>query len=101
MFFAGGTCLVLIAITDFLTPRLSFFLKPLLCGLVITAVELIFGLVFNVILGLDVWNYSGQPYNLFGQICLFFSLIWVFVSIPALLLTRLTRSVLLYVGNEK
>ncbi len=94
MFFAGGLCLTLIAFTDYLTPRLSFFLKAVLCGLVITAVELVFGLVFNVLLGLDVWNYSGEPLNLFGQICLPFTLIWVFVSIPALLLTRLTREML-------
>ncbi len=99
MFFAGGICLTLIALTDILTPRLNFFIKPLICGLVITAVELVFGLVFNVIMGLGVWNYSGEPYNLFGQICLYFSVMWVFISIPALLLTRLTRSVVLNNGG--
>ncbi len=86
---------MLIAFIDYLTPRLSFFFKAVLCGLVITAVELVFGVIFNLILGLNVWNYSGEPLNLFGQICLPFTLIWVLVSLPALLLTRLTRPVLI------
>ena len=94
MFFAGGICLTLIAATDYLTPRLRFLFKALLCGLVITAVELVFGLIFNVLLGLNVWNYSGEPLNLFGQICLPFTFIWVLISVPALLLTRLTRHIL-------
>ena len=94
MFFAGGICLTLIAATDYLTPRLLFLFKALLCGLVITAVELVFGLIFNVLLGLNVWNYSGEPLNLFGQICLPFTFIWVLISVPALLLTRLTREML-------
>lgn len=94
MFFAGGICLTLIAATDYLTPRLFFLFKALLCGLVITAVELVFGLIFNVLLGLNVWNYSGEPLNLFGQICLPFTFIWVLISVPALLLTRLTREIL-------
>lgn len=94
MFFAGGICLTLIAATDFLTPRLSFLFKALLSGLVITAVELIFGLIFNLLLGFNVWDYSGEPLNLFGQICLPFTLIWVLVSVPALLLTRLTRDMI-------
>ena len=94
MFFAGGICLTLIAVTDFLTPRLSFLFKALISGLVITAVELIFGLIFNLLLGLNVWNYSGEPLNLFGQICLPFTLVWVLISVPALLLTRLTRDMM-------
>lgn len=42
----------------------------------ITAVELVFGLIFNVKLGLRVWDYSTVPLNFRGQICLRFSLVW-------------------------
>lgn len=44
---------------------------------IITGVELVFGLVFNRALGMGVWDYSRVPLNLWGQICLPFTLIWL------------------------
>jgi uncharacterized membrane protein len=67
---------MLIAAVDRASPRLNILIKAILCGLIITLVELTFGLIFNVLLGLNVWNYSGEALNLFGQICLPFTLIW-------------------------
>ena len=101
MFFAGGICLVVIALIDTLTPGVRFIFKPILCGLAITAVELIFGLILNVALGMSVWNYSSEPLNLFGQVCLLFSVLWVIISIPALLLARLTRLLLVKAQIEQ
>ena len=37
------------------------------------------GLLFNR--DYQVWDYRGQPLNLFGQICPVFSLIWIPVGI--------------------
>lgn len=99
MFFAGGLCLALIALTDALTPKMRFFPKILLCGLIITAVEFIFGLLLNVILRLNVWDYRTEPYNFLGQICPSFSAIWVLVSALAVPLVRLTGS--LFEGKEE
>ena len=36
----------------------------------ITCAEFLTGLVVNRALGLGVWDYSKQPHNLMGQICL-------------------------------
>lgn len=36
--------------------------------------------------GLGVWDYSGMPLNYKGQICLPFSILWIFVSIAAVVL---------------
>ena len=48
-----------------------------LCGAVlITAVEFLFGFVFNLRLQRGVWDYSGRRLQLFGQICLGYSLLW-------------------------
>lgn len=44
---------------------------------IITGVELVFGLIFNRALGMGVWDYSRVPLNLWGQICLPFTLIWL------------------------
>lgn len=43
---------------------------------VITAVEFLTGLVVNRLLRLGVWDYSKCRYQLYGQICLPFSLLW-------------------------
>lgn len=52
-------------------------LQALACAALVTAVELIAGLVLNVWLNMNVWDYSNLPVNLWGQICLSFSLTWV------------------------
>ncbi|MBQ3180693.1 MAG: hypothetical protein IJB55_04995, partial [Firmicutes bacterium] len=57
-------------------------------ALLITAVELVFGVVFNIVLGADVWDYTSVPYNFCGQICLPYFLIWVGL---AAVLVRLVR----------
>jgi len=59
--------------------------KSLLGGGLITAIEFVFGLVFNIILRKNVWDYSRMPFNLFGQICAVYSAFWValsFLGIP-------------------
>ena len=40
----------------------------------------------HVWLGLGVWDYSGMLLNYKGQICLPFSILWIFVSIAAVVL---------------
>ena len=45
-------------------------------AVIITLLEFIFGIVFNLMLDMNVWDYSNVPMNLMGQICLPFSLIW-------------------------
>lgn len=50
------------------------------CGVAITAVEFVAGLIINVWLGMDVWDYSNIVGNLMGQVCLPFTLLWIFLS---------------------
>ena len=42
----------------------------------VTVVELVMGVVLNLWLGLGVWDYSGLPFNLLGQICPQYSALW-------------------------
>lgn len=53
---------------------------------IVTGAELATGMILNVWLGLGVWDYSGMPLNYKGQICLPFSILWIFVSIAAVVL---------------
>lgn len=79
MFFAGA-----IVLTSFYyinqKYEMNFILKCLVGMLIITAVELLFGLIFNIILKEHVWDYSGVPLNFLGQVCVPFSLIWFALS---------------------
>lgn len=62
---------------------------------IITLVELVTGLIVNVWLKLNVWDYSPLPYNFLGQICLLYTNIWFFMSFFAILLDDYLRYFLL------
>ena len=47
-----------------------------------TGIELAVGAVFNLGLGWRIWDYSGQPLNFKGQICLLYSGLWYLLSLP-------------------
>ena len=53
---------------------------------IITAYEFAVGCVVNLRLGWQVWDYSGQPGNLLGQVCPLFCFLWFLLSLPVLLL---------------
>lgn len=72
---AGGLCAMLLYLI-FASVSLSVWAAYLIGAAVISAVELAFGLLFNVRLKLNVWDYSFVPFNFMGQICLRFSLVW-------------------------
>lgn len=59
----------------------QYIWKAFLGMLVISALEFVCGAVVNVRLQKNVWDYSGLPMNLYGQICLGFSLIWALLSL--------------------
>ena len=52
------------------------WLQAAACAALVTAVELVAGLLLNVWLGLGIWDYSHMPLNLWGQICPQFSFVW-------------------------
>lgn len=52
------------------------WLQAAVCAALVTLVEFCAGCVLNLWLGLDIWDYSDIPFNLLGQICLPFSLVW-------------------------
>ena len=83
----GGMCfLVCGGLNEWLSWDTPLWIQALICCMAITAAELVAGLVLNVWLGLNIWDYSGLPYNLAGQVCLGYSCLWYMLSIPAILL---------------
>ena len=87
MALAGGACLCLIdAVCNNRLRAMPLSVKCFAGSSIITAVEFGTGVVVNLILKLNVWDYSQMPMNILGQICMPFSLLWYLVTLPAMLL---------------
>lgn len=84
MFLAGGLCFVLIGHLNAVRPRLALPLRALFGAGIITAVELMFGLLVNR--NYTVWDYRSRPGNLWGQICPSFCLLWAVLALAALVI---------------
>ncbi len=84
MFLAGGTCFLLIGKLSLVRPRLPLPLRAVVGAGIVTMVELAVGLVANR--NYEVWDYRSRPGNFLGQICPAFTLLWIPVSLLALLL---------------
>ncbi len=79
--------------------QVALISQMVLSACIITVLELVTGLIFNVWLGIGVWDYSDVPYNLMGQICLPYSMLWLILSLACILLDDWVRYRLF--GEEK
>ena len=99
MLIAGGLCFVLIGNLNRKRKDMSLVSQMFLSTFIITGIELVTGLIVNVWLELEVWDYSDLPYNFMGQICLLYTNVWFFLSVLGILLDDYTRYFLM--GEEK
>jgi uncharacterized membrane protein len=87
MFMLGGICFVLIGlINEFYDWNMPLWKQMLIACLVVTVAEFVAGVILNIWLGLDIWDYSNLTFNLLGQISLQYSILWFFLSLPAIVL---------------
>lgn len=77
---AGGISLLFLIKTFKKLKNAPHYFRAIIGGGIITGVELVFGVVFNLFLGMSVWNYSAVPGNILGQICPVYSLLWCGIS---------------------
>ena len=92
MALVGGVCFILIgAINEYLPWELGMIQQAFIGASIVTAVELIAGLILNVWLKLGIWDYSNMPFNLWGQICLPFFFAWLALSIVAIVIDDYLR----------
>lgn len=90
MLLLGGLCFLLIYL---ICTRLAIPLwrRWVLCAAAVTGLEFLTGCAVNLLLGWAVWDYSGVPGNLLGQICPVFSLYWLALAVPCSALSRAIR----------
>jgi uncharacterized membrane protein len=63
---------------------MPIWIQMLICAAGITAIEFVAGIILNIILQLNVWDYSNMPFNILGQVCLPFSFLWFLLSFAAI-----------------
>ena len=81
MLLAGGICFVTFAKIGEKFKKKTLLARAVIGSAFVTAIEFIFGVIFNILLKKDVWDYSKMPFNFKGQICLLYSIFWVALSI--------------------
>lgn len=88
MFILGGLCFVVIGLlNEHLFPwDLALMQQAVIGAVIITVLEFLTGCIVNLWLGWDVWDYSGLPFNLLGQVCLYYFLLWVLLAVVCIVL---------------
>ena len=76
MFLCGGACFLCCGLlNENVKVKMSFISQMVLSSVIITALEFVTGLIVNVWLKMDIWDYSHLPYNFMGQVCLLYSVL--------------------------
>lgn len=88
MMLTGGACLLTFYYFNREFKKTPLVLKALWGALMITLYEFAVGLIVNLWFGWHVWDYSGQFGNILGQICPAFTLLWFFLCLCGLLISR-------------
>lgn len=87
MIILGGVCFILIGLINEILPWDMYIEKQILIGTIsVVVLEFVAGCILNLWLGLNVWDYSDMPFNLLGQICLPFAIIWIPLVLIAIIL---------------
>ena len=95
----GGLCFIICGAINEKSRCMPLVLQQLIAASGITVIEFIFGLILNVWLELDMWDYSNMPGNVLGQICPQFMVLWFFFSAIGIILDDVIRWRLF--GEEK
>ena len=87
MFVFGGLCFLYFGlINEVLSWDTPLWAQVLVGAAGITALEFVTGCVVNLWLGWDVWDYSGIPGNIWGQICPQYAALWTPISLAGIIL---------------
>ncbi len=104
MLICGGICFVAVGyagrrIMEKSRSAISAVIGIMVTGmLIITSIELLTGVLVNIVFDWNVWDYSEQKYNVMGQICPAYSLLWSVLSLLCVCLDYIIR---IYIFDEK
>ena len=97
-FFMGGIAFVVIGqLNEGYNYVMPVWYQMIVSGMFITTMEYYVGIIFNA--DHHIWDYSGLWWNVDGQVCLAYSLLWVALSLVGILLDDWLRYK--FFGEEK
>lgn len=96
---AGILFIIIGLLNEIWSWNLKFRYQVLISTAIATILELFTGLIVNVCLGWNVWDYSDVPFNFLGQICLPYTFLWIALSAVAIILDDVLRWK--FFGEEK
>ena len=80
MIILGGLCFIIIGLINETFSYSMYIEYQILIGdIIVTILELIFGIILNLYLGLGIWDYTNMPLNILGQICVPYMVLWLFL----------------------
>ena len=96
MFILGGLCFVIMGLLNEykFSWNDSLIKQSIISACIITVFEFITGCIVNLWLGWHVWDYSELPCNLLGQVCLYYFLLWIPLSMIGIILDDWIRYIL-------
>lgn len=103
MFICGGLSFFLVGMTGKIIlensrrPGLAILAIMITGSLIITTLELVTGIMVNLMFDMNVWDYSDMDCNVLGQICPIFSVLWAMISLPCVYIDSMIRK---YVYGE-
>lgn len=82
MLFVGGICGVLIGLLNEFPKYCKFkvWQQCILGTIIIVSIELASGIILNIWLKLEIWDYSNKWGNVKGQICLTYGILWFLLT---------------------
>lgn len=103
MFILGGVCGVLIGLLNehYLTWDMPIWKQVLYGECIVLPLEFVTGLIVNVWLGLNVWDYSHIPLNIMGQTSLPFAIVFIPVILLAIFMDDFYRWLFLHEQKPK
>lgn len=98
MFVLGGICFVIMGLLNEYKIQWHWCLlrQSVVSAVIVTIFEFFTGCIVNLWLKWNVWNYSTLPFNLYGQICLYFFLLWIPLSMIGIILDDWIRYILYF-----
>ena len=77
------------AINEVYTFEMPLVRQMAISAVMVTIVELLAGLLINC--DYSIWDYRNMPFNILGQICLPYTVLWFFLSLLAIVIDDYIR----------
>jgi uncharacterized membrane protein len=88
---AGVLFIIVGLLNEIWSWEFKFRYQVLISTGIATILELLTGLIVNIWLKWDIWDYSNVPFNFLGQICLPYTVLWTLLSAFAIVIDDVIR----------